>query len=154
MKRRLLLVMLAFTISIFVVDAQICQHSVELTDPGYGDGWNGGTLTIKVNDVTVLNNITLNAGAGPNFFFFDAATGDDIDTFYTPGGWAYENRYVVYDGTGGELVSSGYPNGEPDSISDLTGNCPQPVPVSNWAILIGVLLIASFMMFRFRRKLA
>jgi len=154
MKRRLLLVMLAFTISIFVVDAQACQHSVDLSDPGWGDGWNGGTLTIKVNDVTVLDNVTLATGAGPVTYYFDATNGDDIDALYTPGGWPYENLYVVYDGAGGELGRSGYPSGNPDDIYNMVGYCAAPIPVSNWAIFFGVLLIVSFMMFRFRRKLA
>jgi len=77
-----------------------CEHRIDLKDC-YGDGWNGNTLDVLVNGVTVLTGITLPSGTGPISFYFMAATGDTIQTIYYPiGGWPHEPYYYVYDGFG------------------------------------------------------
>ncbi|MFA5419795.1 MAG: choice-of-anchor J domain-containing protein, partial [Bacteroidales bacterium] len=127
MKRKLLLLMLIPLLGLLSLKAQTCIHSVELVD-SYGDGWNGGTLTIMVNGSAVLTNITLGLGAGPGVYYFDAATGDDIDADYTAGSYGYENEYTVKDGGGSILGQSGQGGAEPVDVLNMVGNCPACPP--------------------------
>ncbi|PJB58555.1 MAG: hypothetical protein CO098_08030, partial [Bacteroidetes bacterium CG_4_9_14_3_um_filter_41_19] len=127
MKRKLLLLMLIPLLGLMSLKAQTCLHSVELSD-SYGDGWNGGTLTITVNGSAVLTNITLASGTGPEVYYFDAATGDDIDADYTAGDWSYENEYTVKDGGGTILGQSGQGGTTPVDILNMVGNCPSCPP--------------------------
>ncbi len=129
MKRKLLLLFLMLFVGIYSLQAQ-CQHSVELVD-SYGDGWNGGTLTVSVNGTAVLTDITLTSGSGPAIFYFAASTGDDIDADYTPNGYfAYENEYTVKDGGGSIIGQSGQDDEEPEDILNMVGNCPSCPPPS------------------------
>jgi hypothetical protein len=85
------LTMLFFT----VVSHSQCDHIIRLTDT-YGDGWNGGTVSVQVNGVTVLNNITFNDGYGPVDFVFSANTGQPITVTRTANGsWPSEMRIEV-----------------------------------------------------------
>ena len=103
-----------------------CEHRIDLKDC-YGDGWNGNTLDVLVNSVTVLSQITLPSGTGPLSFYFMAATGDTIQTVYYPyGGWPYEPYYFIYDGLGFLLGSDGIVGSncyvQPTGIT-VCGNC-------------------------------
>jgi hypothetical protein len=51
-----------------------CDYEICLYDD-YGDGWNGGTLDILVDGVVVLDDITLETGAGPEYFTFTVDNG-------------------------------------------------------------------------------
>jgi len=106
-----------------------CQHRIDLYDC-YGDGWNGNTLDVLVNGVTVLSQITLPGGTGPLSFYFMAATGDTIQTIYYPsGGWPYEPYYYVYDGFGTLIGLDGIVGTDcyvqPTGITCI-GNCTPP----------------------------
>jgi len=83
-----------------------CSFSVELND-SYGDGWNGGSLTVYVNGSAVLTNITLSGGSGPALFTFEANTGDEITTSYIAGSWPYENWYEIKDEIGYVIATDG-----------------------------------------------
>jgi hypothetical protein len=71
-------------------------HQIALVDD-YGDGWNGGTVSVSVNGNVVLSNLTLANGAGPVYHNFTAQSGDNISTVYTAGSWAVENYYAILD---------------------------------------------------------
>ncbi len=106
-----------------------CEHRIDLWDC-YGDGWNGNTLDVLVNGVTVLSQITLPNGLGPLSFYFTAATGDTIQTIYYPiGGWPYEPYYYIYDGLGYLLGLDGIDGTncyvQPTGIT-VAGNCNPP----------------------------
>jgi hypothetical protein len=110
-----------YDVQAFFAEATGCVHSVALVDD-FGDGWNGGLLTVEVNGVPVLTDITLATGSGPEFYTFLADTGDTIQTFYTPGSWSYENEYYIYDGNGIEIGSDGVGGTTPTGIT-VTGDC-------------------------------
>jgi hypothetical protein len=106
-----------------------CEHRIDLYDC-YGDGWNGNTLDVLVNGVTVLSQITLPSGLGPLTYTFMAASGDTIQTVYYPiGGWPYEPYYYIYDGFGSLLGYDGTDGSncyiQPTGIT-VTGNCTPP----------------------------
>jgi uncharacterized protein YjdB len=104
--------------------APTCSHSIELTDT-YGDGWNGGSVSVLVNGVTVLTNITLGSGSGPAIFSFNASTGASI-TVQTVSGGSYfgEMRYTVKNGSGVALVTNHNPSASGNWSG--TGSCPAP----------------------------
>ena len=82
------------------------EYQIGLLD-SFGDGWNGGTVTVYVNDDAVLTGITLLSGAGPEYHDFDAEAGDMIWTVYTAGNWAYENYYAILDPDGNIIAEDG-----------------------------------------------
>jgi len=64
---------------------------------------------------------------------------------------------VTFAGTAKSIVFSGSADfiGFDDvTFGSDTPGPPPGVPVSNWAIILGILLIAAFIVFRFRRRLA
>ena len=73
----------------------------------YGDGWNGGYLTVYVNGYTVLNSITIPSGSGPLYFDIQVQNGDEITTYYQAGGWGYENFYAILNHNGAIVAESG-----------------------------------------------
>jgi len=89
-----------------------CDYTVELID-AYGDGWNGGLLTISVGGIPVLTDITLSGGAGPEVFTLPIYDGLEITVSYLAGSWAYENEYHIYDVEGNEFYADGVGGVEP-----------------------------------------
>ncbi|MCD4817302.1 MAG: T9SS type A sorting domain-containing protein [Candidatus Cloacimonetes bacterium] len=104
MKHRIFLV-LAFIMLIGLVWSQ--DYYIELYD-SYGDGWDGGLLTVLVNETEVLTDIFLADGSGPETFYFDAQIGDTVEFIYTPQtDYDYEDSYYVYNPDGVEIFSDG-----------------------------------------------
>ncbi|PLW92098.1 MAG: hypothetical protein C0592_12500, partial [Marinilabiliales bacterium] len=117
-----------------------CDYTIELYDD-FGDGWNGGTVTVLVNGVAVpaLTNITLGSGAGPALYTIAGVVdGDQITTTYTAGSWAYENYYYIYDATGTEVGSDGVGGVTPTGISTpIVVACPIALDASIASISVG-----------------
>ncbi|MDC0338410.1 GEVED domain-containing protein [Flavobacteriales bacterium] len=113
----------------FVGQAQ-CTHTLNMVD-SYGDGWNGGVLTINVNGASV-GTFTIGSGSSGTGTF-SASDGDDIDVYWSStGSWASERSWSIDDGYGaGTEIGSG--NGT-STVNDLVGNCSPPptniVPVT------------------------
>ena len=100
-----------------------CAYSIALYDT-YGDGWNGGALTLNVGGTNVLTGVTLASGSGPATFNFSAYQGQNITANYTAGSWSYENYYRVYNGpnaTGTIIYQS--PSGTPPASVAVTNPC-------------------------------
>lgn len=105
-----------------------CGYSIALYDT-YGDGWNGGALTLNVGGTNVITGATLSTGSGPATFNFNAFQGQTITANYTAGSWSYENYYRVYDGpngTGAIIYQS--PSGTPPASVSVTNPCTVPNP--------------------------
>lgn len=102
MKKYLLLITLILAVGM----ASAVTWTVSLVD-SYGDGWNGGSLTVYVNDSPALLNITLPNGTGPLDFTFEVFHNDQITTDYIEGSWPYENEYYIYDQIGTLVASQG-----------------------------------------------
>ena len=101
-----------------VVSTLACDYTVVLYD-SYGDGWNGGSLTVFVNGVAVQSGITLGSGGTSSPFVISVNSGDEISTSYTSGSWSYENSYKFFDSEGNEVWSQGN-----SSMSGLVASCP------------------------------
>jgi hypothetical protein len=102
----------------------VCEHTARMWDD-YGDGWNGGYIDIYVNGELAAAGVTLASGAGPLDFVFEAATGDEITTVWTAGGWPYEASYCIYAVTGAELGCDGLGGVDPTGIT-VYGYCGEP----------------------------
>ncbi len=106
-----------------------CDYTIDLFD-SYGDGWNGGNLDVLVDGIVVLDDITLSTGNGPATFTFNMYHGSEIITVYTPGGWSYENSYIIYDANGTAVFSDGVSGTPADTGYVGYSNCLAPVPGS------------------------
>lgn len=103
MKNLLLSIFVFFTSFVF---SQSCTHQIYLTDT-WGDGWNGGAVSVSVNGLTVLTNITLSSGLGPAIFNFTASSGQTIRVWRTIGGsYPSEMRVQVRNNTGTILLAT------------------------------------------------
>ncbi len=94
-------------VQLFMVENVLaqCTHTIALTDT-YGDGWNGGAVSVSVNGTVVLNNITLGAGFGPANYNFTASAGQTIRVYTTiAGSWASERRIRVVNNTGVQVIA-------------------------------------------------
>ena len=106
--KNLLLSIFVFFAS-FLTLSQSCTHSIYLTDT-WGDGWNGGRVSVSVNGLTVLNNITLSSGYGPAIFNFTASSGQTIRVWRTLSGtYPSEMRVQIRNNTGTILLNTVQP---------------------------------------------
>ncbi|MBN2682565.1 MAG: PKD domain-containing protein [Bacteroidales bacterium] len=101
-----------------------CTYTISLYDT-YGDGWNGGTVTVTVNGVAVLSGITVASGYGPSVFNFVAVDGANVVITYTAGSWSSENEYTVYNQYNVAVVQSGQSGAVP-SNTNFISSCPDP----------------------------
>ena len=69
----------------------------------YGDGWNGASLDLYVNDVLIGDDLTIEDGSEGSFEF-DVEVGDVVHTTWTTGAWDGECAYAFYN-EAGELVA-------------------------------------------------
>lgn len=131
------LVLLSLILLVSMVSA--VTWTLTLMD-SYGDGWNGGLLTLNVNGNPVLSGCTVSNGYGPVNYTFDVNNGDQITTLYTPGSWAYENEYYIYDHNSTLIASEGVGGVQPNSITvpivvvapvGMPGSPTNPSPANN-----------------------
>jgi hypothetical protein len=144
-KRRLFSVLLTALLLLplgwSTVLSQTCTHSVVLYDT-FGDGWTTyGTpayhyLTVRVNGVAVLTDITLPNGSQSTPFTFQAATNDVISTTFTNNGsWANECYYTIYNNINTPLATGYY-----QSLPSVLGSCqvaPPPPSPCDFKITMG-----------------
>jgi len=111
--------------------AGTCAHTIELTDT-WGDGWNGGAVSVSVNGVTVLNNITFSSGFGPVSFSFNAAAGQTVRVWRTlAGSWPGEMRIRVLNGSGGVVINTVQPTTGSATSGGHTGTAACPAASFN-----------------------
>jgi hypothetical protein len=82
---------------------QCCDHTLAMQDT-YGDGWNGGSLQVRLNGVLIGSFTASGSGSLVNF---EACTGDDIQLQYNSGDWEEENSYQLYGPAGNVLFAAG-----------------------------------------------
>ena len=85
--------------------SQSCLHTIRRTDT-FGDGWNGGTVAVSVNGITVLSNLSC-VGAGPTSSTFSATVGSTIRVYRTlAGSYPSEMRIQVLNGAGSIIINT------------------------------------------------
>ena len=99
------LLLFLFSLLTYYAFSQSCSHTIHRTDT-WGDGWNGGTVAVSVNGVTVLSNLSC-AGYGPTSSTFTAAVGSTIRVFRTAAGlYPTEMRIRVLNGAGTTIINT------------------------------------------------
>ncbi|GAB4289292.1 MAG: hypothetical protein Kow0068_14880 [Marinilabiliales bacterium] len=102
-----------------------CIWQLSLSDT-YGDGWNGGSISVYVGGV--LQGTYSCSGTGPDVFNIPIFIGDDIFLDYTAGGWSYDNEYYLYDSYGNLVHSEGTGGLTPSDYTYSSADCnPHPV---------------------------
>lgn len=82
---------------------QCCGHTIALQD-SYGDGWNGGSLQVRLNGVLIGSFAAIGPASQATF---EACTGDAIQLEYSAGDWEEENSYQLYGPAGNVLFAAG-----------------------------------------------
>ena len=98
-----------FTFSTPPLPGTCGMYTLSLSD-SWGDGWNGGSLDIIINNILVQS-VTLVNGNGPEFFDFPVDSGDVVSLVYNPGDWPEENSYELYDENNNIIASQSGSNG-------------------------------------------
>jgi hypothetical protein len=99
------LLLFLFSLLTYYGFSQSCLHTIQRTDT-WGDGWNGGAVSVSVNGVTVLSNLSC-AGYGPTSSLFSAAVGSTIRVFRTTAGlYPSEMRIRVINGAGTTIINT------------------------------------------------
>ena len=115
--------------------SQSCLHTIQRTDT-WGDGWNGGLVSVSVNGVTVLSNLSC-VGAGPTSSNFTATAGQIIRVWRTAAGsYPYEMRVRVISSSGAVVINTIEPLSGTSSSGGRVGTAtcgapPPPVPCTN-----------------------
>jgi hypothetical protein len=115
--------------------SQSCLHTIQRTDT-FGDGWNGGLVSVSVNGVTVLSNLSC-VGAGPTSSNFTATAGQIIRVWRTSAGsYPYEMRIRVISSSGAVVINTIEPLSGTSSSGGRVGTAtcgtpPPPVPCTN-----------------------
>lgn len=99
-----------------------CTYRITLEDT-WGDGWNGGSVSVIVNGTTVLNNVTLSSGYGPVNYTFTATDGQSIVVNYTAGSWSAENYYRVGRNSESYSFYSSTVGATPPASNTFTASC-------------------------------
>jgi hypothetical protein len=125
-------------------------YYLKLTD-SYGDGWAGdwpasGTkyhkVTLFINGVPVLTDITIINGSGPDLHPFNANAGDEISAIFTIDGlYASECYYAVLDPSDNIIAERGIGSSVPGNINPAGSYPLEPDwlnPVSVQSVLANV----------------
>ena len=98
--------------------AQCCDHFLVMHD-SYGDGWNGGSLQVIINDTVVGTYAAAGAGSDTTF---TVCNGDQLQLVYQAADWENENSYQLFDPVGNIVFADG-PNPGVDTVFTGTGDC-------------------------------
>ena len=85
-------------------------------EDSYGDGWNGGVVSVFVDGTLVLEEITLDSGSGPECHNFTANAGEYITTVYVADEYPGENYYCIKDPSDTIIAEEGVGDDTPSSI--------------------------------------
>ena len=94
----------------------------------YGDGWNGASLDLFVNETLVGDDLTIEDGSEGSFTF-DVEDGDVVSTTWSPGTFDGECAYAFYNAEGEIVAESDF-----DLLCTFTVDLTPPV-----LVLAGVL---------------
>ena len=82
---------------------QCCNYLLIMNDT-YGDGWNGATLEVLVNNSSIG---TYSASGSQSSTSFEICNGDTVKLIYTPGQYEEENSYQLSDPVWNSVFSDG-----------------------------------------------
>jgi hypothetical protein len=96
-----------------------CEYQLELYD-SFGDGWNGGYLTVTINDKP--QQYPFPDGDQQNYSIL-LLEGDSLSIRFTSGVFPFENSFALFDADGTELYASGL-SPDPAVTFSVEVDCP------------------------------
>lgn len=99
-------------------NSQCCTYTLSMHD-SYGDGWNGGTLQVFINNISIGNFSANIFGSSDTFLL---CNGDTLELFYTAGAYENENTYQLYDAAWNLVFADG-PTPQTGNAFSSAGNC-------------------------------
>lgn len=99
-------------------NAQCCYHKLNMHD-SYGDGWNGGYLSVYLNGAFMGNHSATGFGMVDSIL---VCNGDSLRLSYTAGTYENENSYQLFDAVWNPLFADG-PTPDTGNVFSITGNC-------------------------------
>ena len=103
-------------------EAQCCTYTLSMHD-SYGDGWNGATLEVLINNVSVGTYSATNSGSNATI---SVCNGDSLSLAYTAGTYENENRYELQDSSWNTVFRDG-PTPATGLVFSSVGNCNTPL---------------------------
>jgi hypothetical protein len=100
------------------IQAQCCNYTLSMHDT-YGDGWNGATLEVVINNISVGIFSAANTGSVVNL---PVCNGDSLALIYTAGMYEDENSYELQDASWNIVFLDG-PTPNTGLVTSLIGNC-------------------------------
>ena len=100
-----------------------CYVDFILSDE-YGDGWNGGKLTLSFSDGTPNQDLTIANGKTATYTL-EINKNTEVTVTYTAGSYAYENSYIIQYADGEYIYSAS--GGGSDMSTSFTVNCSATV---------------------------
>lgn len=104
------------------LSAQCCEYNLLMQD-SYGDGWNGGTLEVMVNNVSIGVFSAVDFGSSASI---SICTGDSFELIYSGGDYENENVYQLVDASWNLVFSDG-PEPQTGSVFTSVADCDTPV---------------------------
>jgi gliding motility-associated-like protein len=105
-----------------------CCYTLQMDD-SFGDGWNGGFLTINPTVGPALGPFSA-VGSG-SVITFCVPDGTTFTLNYTPGAWETENTYTLFDPTSTNIFNDG-PTPAVGNVFTTTASCGSAPPVYNY----------------------
>ncbi len=118
---------LLISLSLFAIQsvkAQCCDYTLIMND-SYGDGWDGASMELLINDVSIG---TYSAEGNQSTVTFEICNGDAIEIIYTAAIYEEEHSYQLIDPVWNVVFSDG-PSPEEGSVFSGIGDCDAlPMP--------------------------
>lgn len=122
------------------LDAQTCTYTIQMLD-SFGDGWNGGTLTVTSNGVVTTHTLPTGSNGTSNF---QVTAGAPITISWTAGSFAFEPSFNLLNADGVIIFSAGNPI-PAGVVFTGTGSCPNcPIPNPNLVVISQVTDSSAF----------
>jgi hypothetical protein len=104
-----------------------CVYTLNMFD-SYGDGWNGGLLTVLENGVSIGTFSATGSGSTANF---SVASGSTITLNYTSGSWENENSFNLQNPFGAVIFTDNAPIATGNIYSTTASGPYSPLVVGN-----------------------
>jgi hypothetical protein len=103
-------------------NAQCCHYRLSMYD-SYGDGWNGATLQVLVNNQSIGTFSVMNA---VSTVAFSICSGDSLALIYTAAMYENENSYLLQDSSWNMVFRDG-PDPATGTVFTAIGDCNTPL---------------------------
>jgi hypothetical protein len=123
-----LILIFFFCLQSIPLKAQCCDYTLSMHD-SYGDGWNGATLQVYINNILFGTYSASNFGSTVTL---SVCNGDSLDLNYTSGSYENENSYQLQDSSWNIVFQDG-PNPDTGNVFSSIADCNNPIAIGVYA---------------------